>query len=251
MPLKSIKTKSFKFLMISFFLHAALLVLIANGRLSLEKPNLEESPLNSYIIFKARMLPGLKPESKSVVSEDEIDKVAIIEQPVPKLDSIAENKTQTTDSENTVTPTEITGVKKAENFPDSMAVEPTLDLQRKTTLFFENANEHAVEKLAGRSLNNYRQPKPIIDASKLSTIEQIQKDLNESFAPPGTDITVISQAADETLILNSGRCFRVVETALDDTIYRGASVWNLAQGCGIVDKFDGQLKISLDKYLKK
>lgn len=244
--------------MISLALHILLIVFAVSNVTPVPQPEQDKVVINSYLTFKPRPIKKPEPKPVAAITETEppqpaikvteaaiagapiSDEVAIDKEVVSQKSS--QQPTTTAITEATQAPTEL---------PSAYFDRPTNSILDKSTKFISEVNDLALDALSAEALNDYLTPKPIVDNSRKSPTERIQEEVNDSFAPKGANITVLQQLAGETLILQGDACYRVQETALDDKIYRGRSVWLGSSGCKRPDKFNGQLQISLDKYLKK
>jgi len=244
--LKSLKTKSLTFLAFSLITHTVLILFVVSGKLPNDKQDNKKKTINSYITFKHPQKAISKPQDTAIEASNDAS-----EQSLKKLKVAEEDKALAISNNSLVEPEKISVVQEISKPPVANPENSFTNIQNVTSQYIEGANKVAMDRLSSSSLKDSLAPKTIINKSRLPIPEQIQQELNASFAPIGTDIKVVSQIADETLILLGNACFKVKETALDSRLYRGAPVWTRSSGCGDVDKFNGQLQMSLDKYLNK
>jgi hypothetical protein len=240
----SLKTKPSKFLLISIIVHLALIFLIARGKLSSDIKDTRKENIASYIIFKQPTLPKVQDNTIKIADEKN--------EQLPEKQAIkSEVKVAPLVKDNGKEKTTVAAAAEVQENSIVAAEKPVTSIKNATSRYIQEANNMALDELSSSSLSKFLKPKPINTNSSSTAAKRIQKDLDESFAPLGADITVVSQMGSETLILHGESCYQVRETALDDKVYRGAAVWTGSSACGKRDEFNGQLQISLDKYLKK
>jgi hypothetical protein len=133
----------------------------------------------------------------------------------------------------------------------ALASKSSQKIQSRVSQYFQNLQANELKQLAKNASEEFNKPKPIGRSTPSSTNQRL-KALSATFAATGSNIIVMSTfGADETNIILGDACFTITQTALDDKVTRGASVWKRSSRCGAYDKFDGQLQKSLDKYLQK
>lgn len=221
-----------------------LILFVARGKISTDKREAKKTSINSYITFKQPSVT--KPQDKQIeVSNDESRELA------NKLKIVDAVKTVPVENANIKESAAIIAQKVVPEKPVAVLKKPNKNIQTGTFEYIQEANKTALDRLSSDSLSDYLKPKPINGNSRSRVSQKIQEELDKSFAPLGADITVVSKLGTETLILHGDSCYQVHETELDDKVYRGAAVWTRSGACGKTDKFNGQLQISLDKYLKK
>jgi hypothetical protein len=136
--------------------------------------------------------------------------------------------------------------------PDVTATISSRKLQTVVSQYIQNLHSKELGTISESSLNEFRKPKPLIDKSTPLSTNQRLKALSSSFAPADSGIIVISEfGPDEKVIMLGDSCFTITQTALNDKIWKGASLWAGSNSCGKYDKYDGQLQRSLNKYLQK
>ncbi|MGQ8364281.1 cell envelope integrity protein TolA [Glaciecola sp. 1036] len=242
---------------LSLVIHVAIIVLIFGIALP-EQQHIDEQPsLKSYLYIKPPVIESsiiepttVKPEHVNTVSPveeaNEIEKTTTVQnQPVPET-----------------VPIEIVDEQPKKNAQAEQAslqnnattnVNQTSTILNSTAKFITDLNSKKLNELSQHSAQAYRQPKPLIDKSKEHSINAQLKAQSADFAPPGSNIIVLSEfEPNETTIMVEDSCMTVTETDLLDPVTRGATLWRFGgAGCQKYDKFNGQLQKSLDKYLKK
>ncbi|MBF7073633.1 hypothetical protein ISG33_09525 [Glaciecola sp. MH2013] len=125
------------------------------------------------------------------------------------------------------------------------------DRQSTTSRYLQDINKQALRDLSREASSNFRQPQALDKPSEDAINRRRQQALDSTFAPADSDISVVSQMGDETLIRKGDACVKITKTALDDPMWRGPRLWTSSNGCGAQNKLQEQLQKSLDKHLKK
>ncbi|MDP5031292.1 MAG: hypothetical protein NWQ54_18350 [Paraglaciecola sp.] len=231
---------------LSILLHGVFIFGLVGFTLPYEKQEVRNEPIKSYLFFE-KSAAGSESVNNSTNMLDEViaqgaGKMAMSAQPSTpeaiklEIDSVVKNSL---DKEKT-TPT------------DATATLSSRKVQTVVSQYIQNLHSDEVGRISESSLNQFRKPKPLIDKSTPPSTNQRLQALSSSFAPKGSDIIVLSVfGPDETTIMLGDSCFTITQTALDDKIWKGSSVWTKSNSCGKYDKFDGQLQRSLNKYLQK
>lgn len=205
-----------------------------------------QEPIKSYLFFE-KVAVVSKPVNNSTDMFDEViaqgaNIKAMSAQPITpeeitlKTDTAANNSL---DEEKTI-------------MPDTAATTSSRKVQAVVSQYMQNLHSKELGSISETSLNQFRKPKPLIDKSNPLSTNQRLKALSASYAPKGTDIIVLSDfGPDETTIMLGDSCFTITQTALDDKVWKGSSVWTKSNSCAKYDKYDGQLKRSLNKFLQK
>lgn len=241
---------------ISVFIHMAIITLIIAIASPHPKKVEQRASIQSYLYTKPLVLKPSDSEPSLITPENTITPLSVEEpneieqatpvqnQPLPvtrPIDDIDEHAIQNYQTEQP---------SLQNNASASLNKTPTI--LSNSAKYIAELNSKKLNVLSQQAVQEYYQPKPLIDNSrKLSTNERL-KAQSADFAPPGSGIIVLSESGpNEKTIVVDGSCMTVTETDLLDPISRGASVWLLGgAGCQKYDKFNGQLQKSLDKYLK-
>jgi hypothetical protein len=250
--------KKFQPLAFSILLHAGIIILLVSIALPHQQQEPEPESIKTYLLFD---LPPL--ENNTVDNVQEVTQNVIEEKPVAVAKELEKSPLEI---EQKVVPNEATTDTTSEIQPmDDLVNETQTAITTKQTntsspnvlthssTFIEALNAVELERLSGDAIDEYRQPKALIDKTKTQSNHRALKAQSSDFAPPGSDIMVIGKfGLNETTIMVGDSCLTVTETELHDPITRGASVWRKGNpACAKYDKFDGQLQKSLDKFLIK
>ena len=259
---------------ISIFLHAGIIVVLVIAALSNPKQAPATKPIQSYLLIdlppvevaaedkvpevpernesdNAEATPRVIEEKPSVEVSNEVQARALevkkeVKQPEPNVDIAVQKQPSDDSAKARVTDS-------AADLKTSTSNVLTNNVLTNSTKFIEALNATEIEKLSRNASVEFHQAKPLIDKSKPKSRNQQLKSISPDFAPESLDVMVLGQnGPNETTIRIDGFCATLTETDLLDPITRGATLWrNGGAACRKYDKFNGQLQISLDKFLKK
>lgn len=261
--------RSALYLSASIFIHIALVAIFA---LAPSRPNTltktEPVPIvNSYLIIaKPKVQPPApqrqqpesaepKPEPEQIVKQDKVEPQAQdIDKPEPPRTSpITETKTEASvesqQPEQPVVTTQPSALPKesgeliaGKNDNSKPSFNPYASAQH----YLNKLEQEQIQSLSKQSLSSFNSTSPLGKNNGRKTAEQFNRENSEAFAAKGSGVKVIANLNhNETLVSINGSCMKV---SLNE---RGEQVWTGSNGCGNQDPFNGQLKKSLNKYLKK
>jgi hypothetical protein len=231
---------------LSILLHGVFIFGLLNFTLPYQKQEVKKKPIKSYLFFENSVSIS-KPVNNSTDMLDEVIVLGAHKTEMSAQPTIPEEIKLKRDS----------GAKYSlgggETTPqDTTATISSRKTQTAVSQFIQNLHLKELGRITKSSLNEFTKPKPLIDKTIPVSTNQRLKALSSSFAPKGSDIIVLSEfGPDETTIMLGDSCFTITQTALDDKVWKGSSLWAKSNSCGKYDKYDGQLKRSLNKYLKK
>lgn len=264
------KTTSLCFLFLSVLLHCVLIFALIKTVSFSHNPSNDIKPLKSYIYRPTK--PELpQPDSiekadtstETLEEHNETTKQSL--EPAPRLEEATSllKQEQVTlerpgnlDSIKNTLPTEDELLDTADvepQTPKAFAQEaPDIDLRQSTYNYIQNLNSAERDALSRESMEAYDNPLANKNRSAPSSKNAELRKQSESFAGKVSGVTVLSQRSpDETIVKTNNGCYVVRQTAVDDRVWNGKQLWTPTSACEKYDKFDGQLEISLDKFLKK
>jgi len=247
------------YIIASLFIHLAIVLLVIQLQPIPKLPEPKNEIIKSYLaVAKPKSEPLKETEQleetgqqleqseseqeivEEVVSQQEPE--AVVKEPVNSEPELVTQPTeQTPQQQNEETAIETQQTQNLDKAP-SRVRSPYAAAQQ----YLQQMDTDQIKSLSRDALTSFRTPQPLNPEKGPKTTNQMIKERSEAFAPKGSGVLVLAESShNDRLILLHGNCFRVTENE------RGEQQWQGSNGCGNYDKFNGQLKKSLDKYLKK
>lgn len=248
----ALNTNTLKFAGIAIILHGAIIVAIASLNMPTKKESSKTAPMKSYLIVKP---PAPEPKPQVQAKEEKTLPEQAVEQTKTETSQPQTKPTKhqtapqenTTESINDTQPDALTSVNKT-----TPALSAPVNISQSTAQFLQKLNEKQLQSTTQRALGEYNAPQAIQGKSAPTGQLEYLKRLSDGFAPPESNMVVVSQSGpDQTNVLTKNGCITLIETDLDDKVYRGRQRWTGSNACGKINVFDSQLLKSLNKYLKK
>lgn len=240
------KLKTIQSAALSILLHGIFIFVFVSFTSPYQNQEVKNKPIKSYLFFKNSVAVS-DPVNNTTDGLDEVIVQGTHETEMSAQPNISEQIKLEIDS---FAKDSLGGEKTTS--PGATATISAPKIQSVVSQYIQNLHSKELERIAESSINEFRKPKPLIDKSIPLSTNQRLKALSSSFAPKGSDIIVLSEfGPNEKTIMLGDSCFTITQTALDDKVWKGASLWARSHSCGKYDKYDGQLQRSLNKYLQK
>jgi hypothetical protein len=240
------KLKTIQSAALSILLHGVFIFGLVSITLPYQKQKVQKKLIKSYLLFKSSAVVS-EPVNNSTDMSDEVT----VQGAHKTVTSTQANIPEEIELE-IYSVAKLTLREEKTTSPDATATISSRKLQTVVSQYIQNLHSKELGTISESSLNEFRKPKPLIDKSIPLSTNQRLKALSSPFAPKGSDIIVISEfGPNEKTIMLGDSCFTITQTALDDKVWKGASLWAGSNSCGKYDKYDGQLQRSLNKYLQK